>query len=222
MTISRSHSRQCLNAPCPGRSQSLSKARALLEQDDPLEPWVAESHQDILHRVEKTCIGDELKPDEWEAFRVARGLLSCGGRLWNRSQKGALMPPLKVLVIEDHTDTATLLQKVAELAGHTVRVCRTGFQAMKLAPSFRPDIILLDIGLPDMNGWNLARAFRNDFLLSSARIVAITGSQADADRLESKAAGIDAHLGKPIQYSEVLQALGTNNRQVTELLGASD
>jgi CheY-like chemotaxis protein len=73
-----------------------------------------------------------------------------------------------------------------------------------------------------MNGRNLVRAFRKDFLLSSARIIAITGSQDDSDKLESKSAGIDAHLGKPVQYGEVLQALGTINRQPTELLGALD
>ena len=132
------------------------------------------------------------------------------------------MPQLKVLVIEDHADTAAMLKKVAELARHEVRVCRTGFQAMELGPKFQPDIIFLDIGLPDMSGWELARAFRGNFLLCRTRIIAITANQTDADKLKSKAVGIDAHLGKPVQYSEVLHALGANSSQSTELLGASE
>jgi CheY-like chemotaxis protein len=132
------------------------------------------------------------------------------------------MPQPKVLVIEDHADTAAMLKKVAALAGHEVQVCRTGFQAMELAPKFQPDVILLDIGLPDMSGWELARAFRGNFVLCRARIVAISGSQTDADKLQSKAAGIDVHLGKPVHYGEVLRALGANSSQQPELLGASD
>ena len=77
---------------------------------------------------------------------------------------------------------------------------------MELAPKFQPDVILLDIGLPDMSGWELARAFRGNSVLCRARIIAISGNRTDADKLQSKAAGIDVHLGKPVHYGEVLRA----------------
>src|SRR5258708_39024396 len=70
--------------------------------------------------------------------------------------------PLRVLIIEDYADLAELVGKWVELAGHSARICHTGFQAMLAAPTFRPHVILLDIGLPDMYGWELARLFRDD------------------------------------------------------------
>lgn len=117
------------------------------------------------------------------------------------------MVPRKVLVIEDHPDVAALLQKMTALAGHDVRVCRTGFEALGLAPKFQPDVVLLDLGLPDMDGWQVAKAFRNNCLLSKARIIAVSAYQTEADKLESEAAGIDLHLGKPIHQLEILLAI---------------
>lgn len=121
------------------------------------------------------------------------------------------MSPRKVLVIEDHPDVAAMLQKMTELAGHEVRVCRTGFEALDVAPDFQPDIVLLDLGLPDMNGWQIARAFRKDCLLSKARIIAVSAYQTEADKLQSQAAGIDLHLSKPIHQFEILLAIADDS-----------
>lgn len=117
------------------------------------------------------------------------------------------MSPRKVLVIEDHPDVAAMLQRMTESAGHEVRVCRTGFEALDVAPDFQPDIVLLDLGLPDMNGWQIARAFRKNCLLSKARIIAVSAYQTEADKLQSLAVGIDLHLGKPIHQFEILLAI---------------
>ncbi len=117
------------------------------------------------------------------------------------------MSPRKVLVIEDHADVAAMLQKMVEMAGHEVRVCRTGFEALDVAPDFQPDIVLLDLGLPDMDGWLIARAFRKNCLLSKATIIAVSAYQTEADKLKSLAAGIDLHLGKPIHQCEILLAI---------------
>jgi CheY-like chemotaxis protein len=107
--------------------------------------------------------------------------------------------PLRVLVIEDYADTAEMLAKWVELAGHSARICRTGFQAMLTAPTFRPQIVLLDIGLPDMYGWELARLLREDPALSQTRIIAMTAYTTDEDRRRAEDAGIDLYMGKPIQ-----------------------
>ena len=116
------------------------------------------------------------------------------------------MSPRKVLVIEDHPDVAAMLQKMTELAGYEVRVCRTGFEALDVAPDFQPDVVLLDLGLPDMYGWQVARAFRKNCLLK-ARIIAVSAYQTEADKLQSLAAGIDLHLGKPVHQFEILSAI---------------
>jgi CheY-like chemotaxis protein len=106
--------------------------------------------------------------------------------------------PLRVLVIEDYADLAKLVAKWVELAGHSVRICHTGFEAMLAAPTFRPHVILLDIGLPDMYGWELARLFRDDPALSQARIIAMTAYTTQEDRQRSKEAGIDVYMEKPV------------------------
>jgi CheY-like chemotaxis protein len=106
--------------------------------------------------------------------------------------------PLRVLVIEDYADTAELLAKWVELAGHSARVCPTGFQAMLTAPTYRPHIVLLDIGLPDMYGWELARLLRDDPALAKTRIVAMTAYATEEDQQRSEEAGIDEYIPKPI------------------------
>jgi CheY-like chemotaxis protein len=109
--------------------------------------------------------------------------------------------PLRVLVIEDYADTAELVAKWVELAGHATHICPTGFQAMLTAPTFRPDVVLLDIGLPDMYGWELARWFRDDPALSRARIIAISAYSTEEDRQRSRDAGIDEFMAKPLNRS---------------------
>ncbi len=106
--------------------------------------------------------------------------------------------PLRVLVIEDYADTAELVAKWVELAGHTARICRTGFQAMLAVPVFKPHVILLDIGLPDMYGWELARLFRDDPSLASTRIIAMTAYTTVEDRQRADEAGIDVYMEKPV------------------------
>ena len=117
------------------------------------------------------------------------------------------MRSLRVLVVEDHPDTAEMLAKWAELSGHSARVCRTGFQALHTAPTFQPDVVLLDIGLPDMNGWDLARSFRDNETLTQPQIIAVTAYQTNDDRRRSEEVGINYHLGKPAHRSDVVGLL---------------
>ena len=70
--------------------------------------------------------------------------------------------PLRVLVVEDYPDTADFMAKWVELAGHSARIGHTGVEALDVAPAYRPDIIPLDIGWPDMHGWDVARLLRED------------------------------------------------------------
>jgi CheY-like chemotaxis protein len=115
--------------------------------------------------------------------------------------------PLRVLVVEDYADTADLMAKWVELAGHSSRICHTGGEALNTAPAYRPDVILLDIGLHDMDGWDLAREFRSEPALSQTRIVAVTAYKTAEDRDRSEQVGIDIHLGKPVLQGEIVQLL---------------
>ncbi|HEV3007032.1 MAG TPA: response regulator [Pirellulales bacterium] len=115
--------------------------------------------------------------------------------------------PLRVLVIEDYPDTAELLAKWVALAGHSALICRTGVEALNTAPTYRPDVILLDIGLPDMYGWDLARSFRKDPALAQARIIAVTAYSDGGYRRRSEQVGIDVHLGKPVPHEEIARLL---------------
>lgn len=107
------------------------------------------------------------------------------------------------MIVEDYRDTAEMLAVWARSAGHDVQVCYTGFQAEQAAPAYRPDVVLLDIGLPDINGWELARSLRS----VSATIVAVTAYQTLDDRRNSQQAGIDFHFGKPVRRDQILGLL---------------
>ena len=111
---------------------------------------------------------------------------------------------LRVMIVEDYRDTAEMLALWVQSAGHDVRVCYTGFLAEQAAPTYRPDVVLLDIGLPDMNGWELAQSLRS---FCSARIIAVTAFQTSEDRRKSQEAGIDFHLAKPPRRDEILGLL---------------
>ena len=117
------------------------------------------------------------------------------------------MQSLKVLIVEDHPDTAEMLARWSQFAGHRSEICRTGFQALQVGPDFQPDVILLDLGLPDIDGWDLARQFRNHALLARVLIVAVSAYQTAEDRRRSELAGIDHHLAKPVHQAEVLGLL---------------
>ena len=115
------------------------------------------------------------------------------------------MKTLRVLIVEDYRDTANLIAIWVRSAGHQAQICDTAFAASEAMPGFRPDIVLLDIGLPDKDGWELAPLLRQDN--PDLTIIAITAYQSLDDRQRSKDAGIDLHLGKPLQRDKILELL---------------
>jgi two-component system CheB/CheR fusion protein len=117
------------------------------------------------------------------------------------------MRSLKVLIVEDHADTAEMRSHWAQKAGFAVKLCRPGFQALQAATAFRPDVILLDLGLPDIDGWELARQLKAEPVVSGSLIIAVSAYQTTADKLRSEQAGIAYHLGKPVHQAELLGLL---------------
>lgn len=101
----------------------------------------------------------------------------------------------RILVVDDHQDSAVALKRGLEVLGYRVAVAYDGPSALAIAPGFGPDIALLDLGLPRMDGYELARQLRAGI---ETRLVAITGYAQDADRDRSAEAGFDEHLVKPV------------------------
>jgi len=114
--------------------------------------------------------------------------------------------PRKVLVIDDNSDAANALRMLLENDGHNVRVAHDGVSGLALAREYRPEYLLLDIGLPRLNGYDIAASVRGDPELKHTTLVAITGYGQLHDRARTAAVGFDHHLTKPVEFS-ALQAL---------------
>jgi CheY-like chemotaxis protein/anti-sigma regulatory factor (Ser/Thr protein kinase) len=113
----------------------------------------------------------------------------------------ALAPPRRVLVIDDNNDAANALRLLLENDGHEVKVAHDGVSGLELAREYRPDYLLLDIGLPRLSGYEIAASVRSDPRLSGTTIVAITGYGQLHDRARTAAVGFDHHLTKPVEFS---------------------
>jgi CheY-like chemotaxis protein len=109
--------------------------------------------------------------------------------------------PRKVLVIDDNSDAANALRMLLENDGHNVRVAHDGVSGLALAREYRPEYLLLDIGLPRLNGYDIAASVRGDPELKHTTLVAITGYGQVHDRARTAAVGFDHHLTKPVEFS---------------------
>jgi CheY-like chemotaxis protein len=110
-------------------------------------------------------------------------------------------PRRRVLVADDNLDSATSLSLMLQVMGNDVRVARDGLEALAVAESFGPDAILLDIGMPGLNGYEVCRKLRERPATAKATIVALTGWGQEEDRRRSQAFGFDQHLVKPVEPS---------------------
>ena len=113
----------------------------------------------------------------------------------------------RILVVDDNEDSALSLSLLFEITGDQTHTVHDGAAAVSAAESFHPDIILLDIGLPKMDGYEAAKAIRQQPWGQDMIIVALTGWGQQEDRRKSKAAGFNAHLVKPVDHDQLLQQL---------------
>jgi len=127
--------------------------------------------------------------------------------------KAAVVPALRILVIEDHPDTRELLRAMLELDGHRVEVAEDGPPGVVIARALRPDVVLIDIGLPSLDGYEVGRQLRRD-LGKSVTLIALTGYSQPTDRRRSTEAGFDAHLVKPASPEEIRDVLAQRTRSM--------
>jgi CheY-like chemotaxis protein len=114
--------------------------------------------------------------------------------------------PKRVLVVDDNADAASTLQHLLRSLGHETRLANDGESALAIADEFNPDVVLLDIGMPGMSGYEVARHLRSR-KQGRLKIIAVTGWGTQQDRARSADAGFDLHLVKPVGESELRQCL---------------
>jgi len=124
-------------------------------------------------------------------------------------------PRLRVLVVDDNEASAITLGWAVEAEGYDVRTVFSGQAALELARDFRPDIVLLDLGMPGMSGFDVCRALRADPLFAHIKIIAQTGWGDDSARKRTAESGFDLHMTKPVNIDvlhDMLDLLATGIR----------
>ena len=172
-----------------------------------------------LHGGTVTAASDG--PGQGSTFTVTLPLriAECGMRNEDKMETDSGLPALhsairnphsamkRVLVVDDVADSGSSLGEVLRLLGMAVRVVPDGPSALAAAREFRPDVALIDLGMPGMDGLEVARRWRADPGLAAAPLVAVTGHGTAADRERSRAAGYVAHLVKPVEIDQLRRVL---------------
>jgi CheY-like chemotaxis protein len=114
---------------------------------------------------------------------------------------------LRILIIDDYADVADSLALLARMWGHDARVAYEGLSGIELAQTFRPDIVLLDLGLPKVDGYQVAQRLRKIPSLAGVRLVAVTGHAGEIYHRQARAAGFDHFLTKPVEPGLLEQTL---------------
>ena len=113
----------------------------------------------------------------------------------------------RVLVVDDDHDAAEAIGDLLRDSGHTVATANDGPQALDRARRLRPDVVLLDIGLPEMDGYEVAKRMRDELGLGDALLVALTGYGEDRHRRSAREAGFDQHVTKPVDAARLEELL---------------
>jgi CheY-like chemotaxis protein len=111
--------------------------------------------------------------------------------------------PMKILVVDDNVDAANTMAMLLGLSEHQSRTAFSGQEALDIATTFKPDIVFLDIGLPGMNGYEVAKRLQKMPVMTNTKLIALTGWGTAEDVKKSKNAGFYAHLTKPVDPDEV-------------------
>ncbi|MGZ5234297.1 MAG: response regulator, partial [Burkholderiales bacterium] len=121
----------------------------------------------------------------------------------------------RILVVEDNEDARGMMHAMLTLEGHSVRTAADGATALEQAETWQPDVVLMDIGLPDMIGYDVARRMRQSRLDGHVKLVAITGYGQAQDERRAYEAGFDLHLTKPVSADLLRNVLSVLLRDVT-------
>lgn len=118
---------------------------------------------------------------------------------WNGTQR--------ILIVEDNYDAARTLQELLQFEGHVVEVAHNGLEGLVVARSFLPDVVLCDIGLPGLDGWQVVSTLRAEAATARSRFIAVSGYGSQEDRRRSELAGFEAHMTKPLDLDHLMRLL---------------
>jgi CheY-like chemotaxis protein len=121
----------------------------------------------------------------------------------------------RILVVDDNRDAAETLALMLRLEGNEVTTVFDGESAIAATAEFRPDVVLMDLGMPKVDGYEAARAIRRDRKAPEVVLIALTGWGGDVDRRLSQEAGFDRHLVKPVVPTELLEILSSLDQGAT-------
>jgi PAS domain S-box-containing protein len=181
--------------------QSLSRSRGGLGIGLTVVRSLVEMHGGSVTVVSKG-------PGQGSEFSIRLPRAARPARLPQAPAKGADRPALqlprqRILVVDDSLKNAASLEVLLSALGHEVHTAHDGMTALELVRELRPDVVLLDIGLPLVDGYEVARRCRQDPAFENVILVALTGYGQEQDRLRSREAGFDAHLVKPVNLEEL-------------------
>ena len=125
---------------------------------------------------------------------------ACSGYL---IEEGDTTVPHRILIADDNADSAESMGMLLRLMGNDVRIANDGLEAVEQAATFQPDIVLMDIGMPRLDGYEAARRIRNQEWSRDTLLVAVTGWGPSDDNAEATAAGFDRHFTKPLDPAEL-------------------
>jgi signal transduction histidine kinase/DNA-binding response OmpR family regulator len=117
--------------------------------------------------------------------------------------------PVRVLVVDDNSDAADILAELLDMLGHSTQVANSGAAALEAMNDFRPQVVLLDLGMPGMNGYQVAEAIRNNRRFDQPLLAAQTRWGGQQDREQTRAAGFDLHLTKPVDLAAIEKVLAS-------------
>ncbi len=123
------------------------------------------------------------------------------------ARAAAVLSGHRILVVDDNQDSADILRMLLRLKGNDTRTACDGLEAVEVAETFRPELVLLDIGLPKLNGYEVAQHIRQQPWGRNIILVALTGWGQDEDRLRSQEAGFNFHIVKPVELETLEQLL---------------
>jgi PAS domain S-box-containing protein len=163
-----------------------------------------------------TIGADSAGPGRGAEFTVKLPLADAAQAPAPAAAKEAVMGTIRILVVDDNADAAESLQILLELLGAQAKVARDGQSAIDLYGEYQPDAVLLDIGMPGMDGYEVARALRHLDPHRRTTIIALTGWGQDQDRERTRAAGFDHHLVKPVDVDALQDVLAGISSRPTD------
>jgi CheY-like chemotaxis protein len=136
-----------------------------------------------------------------------------------------ISPPLRILIVDDYPDLTDSMAKLLRMWGHDVRIALDGPEALRVAASYHPDVVLLDVSMPGMDGYQVARRLRNDPSMVRTFVVSVTGYGGEEEAQRSREAGCNDHLLKPVDPNILERLLAVlreaqEHRDAEEILDA--